>query len=479
MFRERIKSAVIFLLIANIFFLTTNIWFLNNTAFFEKKAVAYFRSLPIIGKLFPEELSYSFPKENISRPRKFLVNDGSLWMAYYNTDIGFSPIEERSSALIKAFLKGDFVDVQSVDNTVWEAALESLSIYVEYPISFSFNMFCRIMDADTDKVSEKIGAVQDFVILPSPEDGNVCLLVRDISAENTIYAYMLSKKHSLPASDLMVYTDNGDGYYQPAFSTGLQLGAKTNIELDPLVLFSDSQPDTEILNTHNLITEASHPKLLDALSLNPAALNPYRDNNGAILYIENFASVKIYPDSMIEYSAVSPERGIILDETGEAYNVLNASIDFAEKMWKCVSSTPLNVLVSSDLSDYKKDALYTLNFDYYCNGRPVKIILPEEYGHREMVCAIEMTVLGGRLISYRHYMRAYTPSGVNEPLGSFLPALDSFVHQFENTNSQNKRITDIYIGYLDKGKKDLLNATWLAADESNKIYSSESSGEKE
>ena len=471
MFKERIKSSVIFLLILNLFFLASETWFLNNPSF-KNGVIDSLRTLPVIRTFVTEDPPYSFPKENLSRPRKFLINDGSLWMAYYNTDIGFSPIEERSSAIIKGFLKGDTKEVQVVDNLVWEAALESLSIYVEYPISFSFQMFCKIMDCDFGLIKENIGQVQDFVILPSTEEENVCLLVRDALNPATVYAYMLDDKYSLPQSDLMVYTDNGDGYYQPAFSTGLQLGSKSNIELEPLVLFSDSQPDTQILAAQNLIEESSHAKLLNALSFNSKTMNNYQDNNGAIHFIENFASAKIYPDSLFEYAAVSPERGIVLDQSGDAYNVVNASIDFVEKIWGCVSQAPLNVLVSSDLSDYKSDTAYTLNFDYYCNGRPVEINLQDKYGHEEMTSAIEMTVLGGKLISYRHYMRSYNPTGINNQPEAFLSALDSFVHQLENDSAENKTITDIYIGYLDDGKNNMLNASWLAADGNSKVYSS-------
>ncbi len=467
---ERLKSSAIVILIANLIYMTSYLWFFNQNHSLNDEMVRYFRSIPIVEKFFPVKQEYSISKENLSKPRKFLINDGSLWMAYYNTDIGFSPIEQRTKKILTGFLEGNITASKKIDYQTWESGLESMSIYVEYPVAFPLDVLSRIMGADETNRPDEINTFRELIIIPSSSETNICILIRDAEDESLIYAYILDDSHSLPASDLSVYASN-DGYYEPVFSTGLELGADSKVTLSPLVLFSDSQPTTEVLEARDLITSTSKNRLLENFSFNTVAVNPYEDTYGALNYIANYASAKIYPDSVFEYTAVEESKGIILDESGDAYNVLNASIDFAEKTWATVSGEPLSILVTSDLSGYDSSKPYTFRFDYYESGRPIEVSLAENYGHSSMKCAIEMTVSGGRLISYRQYMRSYRTVSIDTISDTFVTALDSFVHAINSDPAISRTvIDDIYIGYLDLGTENQIHATWLAQTSDGKIY---------
>ena len=467
---ERLKSSAILILIVNLIYMTSHLWFFNQNHSLSDEMVRYFRTVPIVEKFFPIKQEYSISKENLSKPRKFLINDGSLWMAYYNTDIGFSPIEQRTKKILTGFLEGNITASKQIDYKTWEAGLESMSIYVEYPVAFSLDMFSRIMGTDSANLPDGVNTFREFIIIPSSSETNICILIRDAEDDSLIYAYILDDTHALPASDLAVYTSN-DGYYEPVFSTGLELGPDSKVSLSPLVLFSDSQPSTDVLVARDLITETTKNNLLESFSFNTVAANPYKDTFGALNYIANYASAKIYPDSVFEYTAIEESKGIILDESGDAYNVLNASIDFAEKTWGTVSKEPLSILVTSDLSGYDSSKPYTFRFDYYESGRPIEVSLPENYGHSAMNCAIEMTVSNGRLISYKQYMRSYRNVSENTISDTFVTALDSFVQVINSDPVISQTvIDDIYIGYLDSGKEDRINATWLAQTSDGKIY---------
>ena len=469
MFSERIKSSVIVILIVNLIFLTVNIWFINSGAMLKETIIQYVRQIPIVETFFPLDEEYSISKENLSKPRKFLINDGSLWMAYYNTDIGFSPIEERTKILLTGFLNGETTRTKKIDLATWEAGLESLSIYIEYPVSFSPEMFCRIMGVSGEKAPKEISAYREIIILPSSNESDICILARDSAKEESMYAYILSNKYTLPSSDLSVYTNNTDVYYEPAFSTGLELDEKSNVTLAPLVLFSDSHPTTQILHPRNLINKKSEGKILEAFEFNPE-MTPYEDNDGGVNYIANYAQATIFPDGVFEYSSVSEDRGILLDGSGNSYNVLNASIDFIEKVWDCVSNEPLSVLVSSDLSDYDSSKAYTFKFDYYCEGRPVKVDLVSQFGHKKMNSAIEITVKNGKLIEYRQYMRGYRTVADFDLSDTFVTSLDYFVQKLKGNSEEPVIISDIYIGYLDVGADNELYATWLAKTDKGSIF---------
>ncbi len=467
MLKERVKSSIIVILIFNLIFLTTQLWFVNSTNSLGESIYKYMREIPLVESFFPIEPKYSISKENLSLPRKLLINDGSLWMVYYNTDRGFAPIEVRTRELIKAFLQGDVTATKKINQDTWEAGLESLSIYVEYPVEFSSEMFCRIMGIDSSNVPKGIESLREFIIIPSSDESDICILTRG-NDENDIYAHILKKSYTLPSSDLAVYTNN-DGYYQPAFSTGLELDEKSSVSLAPLVLFSDSQPVTQTLAPHTLIMTSSKGKLLENFGFNYET-TPYVDSQGATKYIANYASATIYPDSVFEYNAVSADRGILLDESGDSYNVLNASIDFAETVWESVSGEPLSILVTSDLSNYDSSRPYTFKFDYYLNGRPIKVDIEGNAGHKGMNCAIEITVKGGRLISYKQYMRSYQTVSTETISETFIGALDYFVSVIDSESATKTVIEDIYIGYLDNGGSGNLSAAWLSRTDEGKIY---------
>lgn len=466
MFRERVKTSAIFVLIINLIFLTFHMWFFRQNNPIGDDIMRHIRNLPIVEKLFPQKPAYSIAKENLSKPRKFLINDGSLWMAYYNTDIGFAPIESRTRKIITGFLSGDVTDVKKTTYSTWEAGLESVSIYVEYPVAFSTDMFCRIMGTDAKNAPEEFSSLRELIIIPSSNETNICILVRDAS-DDSVYAYILNDKYTLPATDLAVYASN-DGYYEPLFSTGLEINSD-NVSFSPLVLFSDSQPETQVLKAKNLLGKNSNGKLLESFGFNTVTVNPYKDSDGALNYIANYASAKVFPDSVFEYTAIEENKGILLDESGDAYNVLNASIDFAEKIWDSVSDEPLSILVTSDLADYDPGKPYTFMFDYYESGRPIEIELPAAYGHSQMKCAIEMTVANGRLISYRQYMRSYDAVSSEIIADPFITALDGFIQQIVSDGSPIT-ITDIYIGYLDFGQSDTVHTSWLAKASDNRIF---------
>lgn len=453
------------------FFITTQLWFVQSYSTTGQNLMGYIRNIPIVNRLVPVDEEYSVPKENLSLPRKFLINDGSLWTVYYNTDIGFSPIEQRTRSIILGFLKGDITAAKEIDNITWEAGLESLSIYVEYPISFSMEMFCRIMGVDVSDAPTDIKNIHDFVILPSSDETQVCLLMRDYSDTPVYYAYVLSSKYQFPAEDLEVYTTSSEERCEPAFSTGLLLDQENPVSLSPLVLFSDSQPENTVLYPTSLISKNSKELLLENFSFNYQTVNRYESNDGTENYIENYGSIKFYPDNIFEYSSVSNDKGIVLDESGNAFNALNSAIDFAEKTWRCVSNEQFNVLVTSDLSNYDSEKPYTFKFNYYYNGCPVEIDIDANYGHEKMRCSIEATLLRGRLISYRQYMCSYNAASDMQISDDFLTALDSFINTISDDNTSNTTINDIYIGYLDDGKSEKLQARWLAKiDGSNKIY---------
>ncbi len=466
MFKERIKTSVIVLLIVNLIALTCRLWFGNGLL--RDEIADFARGLPLAERFFPDE-KISIPREMLSRPRKILVNDGALWIACYNTDVAFTPIENRTRQIIEAFLRGDAADSKAVTFRDWQAALENMSIYVELPIAYTPEMLCSVMGVDGGRHPTEFSAIRDFVILPSTEETGVFILVRDAYDNDNAYIYQFPKdSFSLPAGDLAIYTENSSGYYEPAFSTGVE---PEGVSLDPMVLFFDSRPSTAALIPSNPLEIPENSRSIVSAFFNNADTAGRYGEEGTRVYVENYGDAVIYPVGLFEYRAVDDSKGVKIAETYSSYyETVNSAISFAESLWGMVSDRPLSALVSSDLTQ-AADRIH-ITMDYYQGGRPVAVSLDGDFEH--LSHGIEMDIVSGRIVSYRQLFRNYSYGETSALSGDFVGALDHFVNEF--AVRADPVISDIYIGYMDQGGSESLRAGWLAklrGDDDTYAYSGE------
>ncbi len=454
MFKERVKTTAMILLFVNLIVLTCRLWF--GGGLMREEISDFARSLPLVGGLFHDE-KISIPREMLSRPRKILINDGSLWIAYYNTDLAFSPIENRTGQIIRAFLRGETVSSKPVSLREWQAAIENVSIYVEMPIAYTTDMLCSVMGVDGENAPADISAIRDFVILPSTGDTGVFLLVRDAYDGDNARIYQFPRESfSLPAGDLAIYTENNTDYYEPAFSTGVE---PEGASLDPMVLFFDSRPSTaDLIPANPIAAPEVESRVLGCFFKNVDTAGRYEDGEVSV-FVENDGDARIYPGGLFEYRAADENKGVELAESYSSYyETVNSAISFAEDLWGRVSDQPLSVLVSSDLTQSGGGRIH-IAMDYYQDGRPVAVRLGGD-GFEPMNHGIEMDIADGKIVSYRQLFRSYYGSGTSVLKGDFVEALNYFVNGFSIRESPV--ITDIYIGYMDRGGSEPLSACWLA-----------------
>ncbi len=470
--KERVKTSAILLLLVNMIMLTCRLWL--GAGFWQDDIRELIMKLPFAHSFADE--AYSMPREMLSTPRKILINDGSLWIAYYNTDAVFYPIEARTRQIIEGFLRGETHESRKITAKEWQKALEAVSVYVEYPIAYTTDMLCSVMGIESAAAPKDVASIRDFVIIPSREDSGVFILVRDAYDEENAYIYRFDKdEYSFPQEDMAIYTENNSGYYEPAFSTGVEPeGAK----LDPMVLFSDSRPETAVIQPVNpLETQENKLKVLDGFFYNVNTAGSYDDKDGVIVYIENYSNARIYPNGLFEYKSVSEGKGVkIADSYDSYYETINAAIRFAENLWSAVSDEPLSVLVTSDLTGDNSETIH-LTLDYYYEGRPVAISLAEGSRFNQLNHGIEMDISQGQIVEYRQLFRKYHSEESSPLEQDFISALDSFANTFAPRSGAV--IKDIYIGYMDRGEAGSLKACWLAETEGEDITYSYEPKERE
>ena len=458
MVKERVKTLILILLLLNCVFLTYRLWF-GSGMLDPAESYLSVSELPFV-RYFSNLNHHSVPKENLSKPRKIVINDGSLWIPYYNTDDAFATLAERTEEIVRACLRGEG-ERRDSSYTEWLENLNEQCIYVEYPIEVTPRMLAMILGEQSENFPSSIDRVKDVIIIPSGEE-KVEVAVRDVDSD-TAAVFSLGPRYAFPEAILAMYANENprDGYYEFAFSTLLSDAGfgSGNVVVDDLVLFSDNYAEVANITAANLLSRDKYGALLKSFSLSAQPLRHYQDEWGCENYVENYATVRIYPDGYVEYSAVDPEKGIyITGSEKNEYETLNSAIDFAERVWSSISDEPLNVLVSGIEADGDGRSRFT--FDYYYGGREVAIKMLGE-GRDALYHAIEIETVGGRITSYRQYMRGYSNSSATSAQESFVSALDYLVTALSERESV--KISDIYPGYYDDGTRAMMRTTWLAA----------------
>ncbi len=447
MLKERVKSAVIIILIANCLFLTSQIWFSQKLW---PHGYDFFVSSNFLQK------EYSIAKENIATPRKLVVYDGSLWVPYYNTNPAFSPLKDRVNSLLKSFLDGHASQKKEITYEKWLNSLNSPSVYVEYPITLTGEVLSYSMGLLPSKNSKIM--IKDFIIMPSTSSNNVRLLVRTPD-NREIYEYTLSNNQKFPQDDLVTYAKGANGYYEFAFNTLLS-EAESAIRLSPLLLFTDTPESVPKITSVPVISEEKISSLLKNFSFTPNPMRKYTDENNYVNYVENYATVKLGNDGYFEYRASSEKDALPLSKTDTPYDILCGVIDFSEKVWKSVSDSPLDVLLTSDIP--KEGDSMEFTFDAYISGNSVAVKI------NDLSHAIEVSVKGGKIVKYRHYLRKYLVSKEKSMPVPFVSALDDIADLFSQT-SDRAEISDMYLSYFDDGKKDLIEANWTAVSQKGNV----------
>lgn len=458
MFKERVKTSIIIILILNLCFLTYHMWFRSGILGSDWPNLS-FSELPFVN-MFSRDSSVSVPKENLSKARKVVINDGGFWYPYYNTDEAFDTLNEKAVDILKSVLSGKAEKEVKITYSQWLAYLNSHSMYVEYPITVTPEMLSMVLNSSYEKLSGDIGIIRDIIIIPEGEAG-VRVALRDANTNAAREFYIEDEGLAFPQEVLSMYTAKypRDGYYEFAYSAlmGQMSLGEGNVQVSDLVLFSDNDSTYRDIFVSNPLENKEYDEILKSFSFSPNPLRHYVDEYGAENYIENYATVKIFSDGYIEYMAVQNDKGIDLGQDGEnQYEDLNSVIDFAEKVWKSVSEEPLNVLVSG-IEKTENGNRFT--FDYYYGGREIAMGVSIQ-GEDKLNHAIEVETYEGKIVSYRQYMRRYTETGSMTNQENFTVALDYFVELFEK--QPGSTITDLYLGYYDSGKSQgVLKTTWL------------------
>ncbi len=468
--KARLKSILLVGLILSSIVLTCHIWFSEKLW---PDGYNFFANIPFsFGK---GELQSTLTKETLSDPNRIVVTNVEKRNVY-------TPDTQESIELVqtvKDILKLALTASGSASATEeeWNGTLRSKSIHVTYPVAYDGRLFASIMGVPQDNLGLK--AVQEFVIFAGDiVSSNVSVYSRDAVSGEVVKIGVRYDKAALLA---MIEQLAVDSIGAPSYSFELHFDDHTqetqdqqpdantmvsqNVYLESDVLVMLNRNTGRMMKEINLLYDNDYnqgmvEEILRCFGYNSSGSRKYMESDNSVVYVENYGTIKIHPNGLVEYKAVDLEKGIPLDSSaaGTSYDSILACVDFVNTLWNSVyPGQRLNVNISSDVVDIRnKD--FTLTMDYYADGTVVSMELPQTNSHEALEHAVEIQVADNRIVSYRQVMTFFEPTEETINIGSAIDALDIL---FADSQLNGNSISDLYLTYVMSGST-LWRPTWAA-----------------
>ncbi len=447
MFKKHIQNIMLVVSVFVAFILVYQIW---SSRYFrpsgqENLLSGLGRSIlnPIIS-LFDgtNEADFSENLQTLLKPEKIVLNSAGKRLVYTDGSENYRKVRNLSVDMVAGAMEGDYTlkSRETVDEEAYLSALKGKSIYVDYGKASDFRLLSYgICGKEKTRFSDDLSVVSGYVI--GLHDGilnDISLYFKD-EKSGTFYRYMIEadKTELTKEMDEMMEKEAG-GTNSYSFELNFhkeQDGAATKVLFDPMLLIDlapAAKPAVEHIGDdegRRLLSDGTVESILDAFSINNRTMRKYTDLNDARVFVENNATLTLYPEGMLVYQTVPGGRGF--DLTGGAnvsgYDVYDATADavnFVETLCRKIAPGVFDKLViSSDLvENADKQGAYRICFDYALNGTRVCSEVNGTAHH-----TIEIEIENGSLKSYRQCIGSYDETNEIVQLVPMIQAADLLV----------------------------------------------------
>lgn len=464
--KETLKTIVLVLLVLSSIILTANNWFSEKLW---PDGYNFFSNLANYFSEGDDDKSYYLSKENVSNPTKIIVNNGEFRGVYTHTSEDYNDMVGPVKEILKnGISEKEFIKANS---DLWKESLKAKSIYLSYPVTYDLKTFSAIMD--TPITYAENASVREFVIIAGDEiTGKPKIIIKD-SADESYMAAMLNTNVTELDNIIKKYATGSIGEYPYSFELNFDTGGDTveqKVIIQPQVVLSINP---EILNT---VTETNYfediasnsdlyDEFLKSFGFNTSSIRKNVNTDNSIVFAENYGTIKMYPDGLLEFKALDDTKGIEIGTSNQFYSTFIDCIEFVNNIWDTACNEKnMNInLSSAKIND--SDNSFVLAIDYFADGMEVVTSLEETDSHGKVNHAIEVEVKNSRVISYKQIVKGYDANNDEVVCSSIIEALDVLM---ANESIKSDTITDMYLAYYpDTG--DICTPCWVAKTAKNEI----------
>ena len=462
--KETIKSVILTFLVITSVILTVNNWFSEKLWPY---GYNFFSNLANYFSIGDEHKSFYLSKENVSSPAKIVVNNIENRSVYTHTSEDFDEMTSHVKAVLKKGLESKSASESSPE--AWKDALRHKSIYFSYPVPYGLKTFSAILDSPINAVAD--GRVQEFILI-SPENvtGSAHILVKDADTEK--YTDITVTEESGKTDALIrKYALSSVGEYPYSFEINFDNSAKKQkLTIDSKVILPITPAQVSTVREINYFENISddrdlYTRFLRSFGFNTSNIRKNVNADKSIVFAENYGTIKMYPDGLLEFKAISEAKGIEIGKSLEFYDTFIDCIEFVNNVWDTACSDENMNINLSGATAGSSDNSFTLTIDYYADGMEVVSLLEATDSHPAMKHAIEIEVVNSRIVSYRQIIKGYPSNKDKHQCTGVIEALDTLM---ANESIKSDKITDMYIAYYPDGNGNC-SPYWVAKTDKNEI----------
>lgn len=452
---ERFKSILLVILVISSIILTANKWF-NEELWPE--GYNFFSDVKnrLAGNTTEEKFS---PNEEILKPAKIIFNNLSSHLLYTKSSENYGEISKEITSLLSASLKSD--KINEVENEEWNSLLKLKSCYFSYPVIYDASYFSSQLSST---YGGKVKYFKEFIVTEDSRIPTLSHLYLKDSVSGTVeriitdYDSKVIKKFIENAKN-----ENGEiSYYsfELNFDKEAESKVKDHVIIERDVLINISEKYLPGLSEKNRFKNIAYDSSLytDILShfrYNTSGIRKYVESDNSMVFVENYGTLKLHSNGVLEYKSNDKTKGIKLDSTS-VNACLNSCMTFVNGVAGLMEKSPLMYYeISSDIHDIQSLS-FNLTFDYYINDS--KIIIPDKKYLTKNAISVE--VENGAIVSYIQVFNSYEMNSSVISCGSAINAIDNLKSDIA---PEGEKITDIFTAYR-YDKQGLWIPLWYIKD---------------
>ncbi len=448
--KQNLKTYVLIALIISSVVLTGKIWF-NEKLWPE--GYNFFAVITDYFSFDDDDFVSSLTKETISFPQSLVVTNTEKRSVYAADSDSFKAMVPDVKELLRLALESS--EKIAIGEQDWSQALKTQSIHVTYPVAYDSKLFLNILGSY--KTDDNSIPVKEFIISsPVAATGADVYIRRYDTAEIFKTSVIWERQRLADMINTYALDSIGDLSYSSELNfdkadTSAGTQQKVLIESNVLIVLnkrlSHMLEEFNPLYHHEFNTDVVD-SLLTQFGYNVSGARKYTERDNSIVFVENYSTLKLHPNGLVEYKAVDASKGIDLGSGNDFYEGLLGCVDFVNRMWgEVLPSEALNINISSDVIDTKTNS-FRLTMDYFADGAQVGIDLPQSTSHQSMNHGVEIEVVGGKIISYRQVLAYFKSVNMATNGTSAIEALDKLM---AGANMEGQVIRNLYPIYIADG----------------------------
>ncbi|MBQ4527597.1 MAG: hypothetical protein II998_05955 [Clostridia bacterium] len=436
---ERFKSILLVLLVISSIVLTVNKWF--N----EKLWPEGYNFFSDVSSRFSFDTSSPVkfnPNEEVLKPAKIIINNTGNHVLYTKSSAEYQSLyADIKNILIKAFNTDDYTETSIQE---WNNNLKSKSCYFSYPVTYDYGF---LLSQITNKYQTSSGYCREFLISYDTRVSSALnLYIKDDRSEEIVKKRISYDTTSI--SSLIEASSLSDEQNYYSFELNFDMNSDDPVEqpvtIDSDVLISITEKNLPLIVEKNVFDDiidnsSVYSQILSLFGINTSTIRRYVENDNSMVFVENYATIKLKTNGLLDYKAVDTSMGIELSGSN-SYESINSCITFVNSVNDALfSGSEMYYEISSDIADIKSRT-YTLKFDYYIKDN----MISTQRDVFDMDHSIIIEVVSGKIVSYKQVCKEYKSTTEVISCPSAIDAIDSLSTSFYQFGEQVK---DVFMAY--------------------------------